>query len=202
MKSVLPGTQAVYQHVGQLWLTQQILLKEQRIEPTKNARTLIEEVYGIDAQEHIPETLRGLSWEAVGDASGKRGIARLNCLHLSRGYSRRSAEDSGGWDEDTNIPTRLSDQTVDVALVVEENGQLKPYAQAQDFPWDMSGLSLPKRDWEKAKKMIPEKWQPWIDELREQEKALTWVEVLPLVDELLSCYDKLKGWNLNKGGGK
>jgi len=200
LKSVLPGTQAVYRHVGQLWLTQQVLLKEQTIKPSKNARTLIEEVYGVEAQNRIPETLSDLSWEAEGEASGKRGIARLNCLDLSKGYSRRSAEDSGGWDEDANIPTRLSDQTVDIVLVVEKNGKLKPYADTQDFPWDMSSISLPKHDWENIKKRIAEKWRSPVEKMKGQEKALKWVEVLPLTDELRCCYDKHKGWSLTKGG--
>lgn len=198
LKGVLPGTQAVYQHVGQLWLTQQILLKERVVEPIKNSRILIEAVFGEEAQTLIPEALRNLSWEAEGDASGKRGIARLNRLDLSKGYSRRSAEDSGGWDEDTNIPTRLSEQTVDVVLVIEKNGQLHPYAPVERFPWDMSTFSLPKREWEQAQRMIPQQWRSLIDELRKKEKALTWVEVLPLVDGLLPCYDKDKGWSLNK----
>ncbi len=198
LKDVLPGTQAVYRHVGQLWLTQRILLKEQVIDPINNSRTLIEEVFGEEAQDHIPEALLGLSWEAEGDAGGKRGIARLNRLDLSKGYSRRSAEDSGGWDEDTNIPTRLSEPTVDVALVVERNGYLQPYAPVERFPWDMSMLSLPKREWEDVRKRIPQQWQSCIDELREKEKALTWVEVLPLVDGLLPCYNKDKGWSPNK----
>jgi len=66
------------------------------------------------------------------------------------------------------------------------------------FPWDMSMLSLPKREWEEVQKRIPLQWRSGIDELREKEKALNWVEVLPLVDDLLFCYDKNKGWNLNK----
>ncbi|ABA88209.1 CRISPR-associated helicase Cas3 [Syntrophotalea carbinolica DSM 2380] len=199
LKNVLPGTQAVYRHVGQLWLTQKILLKEQVIEPTKNSRILIEEVFGDEAQDYIPEALLDLSWDAEGDAGGKRGIARLNRLDLSKGYSRRSAEDSGGWDEDTNIPTRLSEQTVDVALVVKKGVELLPYAHTERFPWDMSTLSLPKGEWEQVQKSIPRQWQPHIDELREREKALKWIEVLPLVDELLPCYDKAKGWSSKKG---
>ena len=202
LKAVLPGTQAVYRHVGHLWLTQQVLLQERRIEPIKNARKLIEGVFGKAAQDMIPETLLGLSWEAEGDAVGKRGIARLNRLDLSKGYSRRSAEDSGGWDEDTNIPTRLSGRTVDVALVVEKAGQLVPYAQVRNFSWDMSSLSLPKIEWQSVQEMISGKWQYQIDALREKEKALAWVEVLPLVDQLLSCYDKDKGWSLKKGEGR
>ena len=202
LKDVLPGTQAVYRHVGQLWLTQQILLKEKVIEPTRNSRILIEEVFGEDAQDRIPETLLDLSWEAEGNAGGKRGIARLNRLDMSKGYSRRSAEDSGGWDEDTNIPTRLSEQAVDVVLVIEKKGQLQPYASVERFSWDMSALSLPKREWEQVQKMIPQHLLSHIDELRQKEGALNWVEVLPLVDELLPCYDQNKGWSLKQGGNK
>ncbi len=200
LKAVLPGTQAVYRHVGQLWLTQQILLKEQQIDPLHNARVLIESVFGDAYQYLIPDALQELSWDAEGDASSKRGIAYLNQLDLNKGYSRSSAEDSGGWDEDTNIPTRLSEQTVDVAFVVERGGQLVPYAQVGKFPWDLSSVSLPRRDWEQLRSKISQPLQARIEALKETEKVLKWKEVVPLIDDLSHCYDQNKGWSLNQGG--
>ena len=200
LKAVLPGTQAVYRHVGQLWLTQQILLKEQQIDPLRNARVLIEAVFGDSYQDLIPDALQELSWDAEGDASSKRGIARLNQLDLNKGYSRSSAEDSGGWDEDTNIPTRLSEQTVDVAFVVEKDGQLVPYARGDKFPWDLSSVSLPRRDWEQLRSKISQSLQARIDALRETEKVLKWKEIVPLIDNLSNCYDQNKGWSLRQGG--
>ncbi len=197
LKLVLPGTQAVYRHVGQLWLTQQVLLEQQSITPAINARQLIEGVYGDEAQEQIPDALCDLSWDAEGDAGSKRGIARLNQLQLSQGYSRRSAENSGGWDEDVNIPTRLSDQTISVALAVVAGETFSPYAGDTNFAWDMSTINLPKYDWEKVWNMVPQKWQLAVAELREKEPALKWTEVLPLVDEVAPCYDKNDGWSLN-----
>jgi len=198
LKDVLPGTQAVYKHVGQLWLTQQRLCDSNKISMPGDARLLIEGVYGEDAQESIPESLRGLSWDAEGEAGGKRGMARLNALKLAKGYTRSSAEDCDGWAKETRIPTRLGDDSVSVALARIEGDSLQPYATANEFAWDMSMLSLPRRDWRKAQQLIPAGLQPTIAQLKDEVRALKWVEVLPLTPEILACYDSRIGWGLGK----
>lgn len=194
LKASLPGTQAVYQHVGQLWLTQQQLQALGKISMPGDARLLIEGVYSDDAQGNIPETLLGLCWNAEGDAGSKRGMARLNALKLEMGYTRASAEDSGGWDKETRIPTRLGDDSITVALVQLEDSGLKPYAKAREFAWELSMIDLPKNDWRKAQERIPSSLRGSIDTLKEEVKLLKWVEVLPLTEELSRYYDPQRGW--------
>jgi len=197
LKSKLPGTQAVYQHVGQLWLTQW-LCSRGKISMPGDARLLIEGVYGEKAQEEIPEVLLGLCWNAEGDAGSKRGMARLNALKLEKGYTRASAEDSGGWDKETRIPTRLGDDSITVALVRLEDGSLKPYAEASEFAWELSMINLPKRAWRKAQEKIPISLHGAINKLKEEVKMLKWVEVLPLTEELSGYYDPQMGWGLSE----
>jgi len=201
LKGPLPGTQAVYQNVGQLWLTQQHLCDLKKISMPGDARRLIDGVYGDAAQENIPETLRDLTWKAEGDAVGKRGMARLNALKLAMGYTRASAEDSGGWDKETRIPTRLGDDSITIALARIAGDRLNPYTEVPEFAWELSMLDMPKRDWKKVKENIPGNLQDKIKRLKDEVKILKWVEVLPLTAELSVYYDAVMGWGLKKEEG-
>lgn len=198
LKSVLPGTQAVYRNVGQLWLAQQLLAEAGTLSMPADARTLIEGVYGDEAQDSIPDSLRELSYEAVADAYAELGIARMNALKFSKGYSRASAEDSGGWGEEVNIPTRLGGKTVRVALVVPTGEGWKPYADDTEFPWDMSMLDVPQGIWRTACEEIPENVRESLVMLKEEHTALRWAEPFPLIPELSGWYSLVTGWGFNK----
>lgn len=197
LKAEMPGTQAVYQHVGQLWLTQQLLGKACQLNMPGDARPLIEGVYGEAAQETIPVSLSELTWKAIGEASGKLSMANLNVLKLSKGYSR-SSSDGGGWDEESRIPTRLGDDTVRVALVVANGGGWRPYADVEEFAWDLSMLNVPKRRWQKALEAIPSVVLTSLLAFKEEIGVLKWVEVFPLLPELSAWYNEEVGWGLYK----
>ncbi len=201
LKAVLPGTQAVYQNVGQLWLTQQLLVKAGKLSTPGDARSLIEGVYSDEAQATIPVSLQKLSDKAEAEAYAKLGIARMNALKLAKGYSRDSAEDSGGWEEEAKIPTRLGDDTVRVALVLPDGEMWRPYADIKNFAWDMSMLSVPKNSWLRAKEVIPADVRSSLEKFKEEVKAVKWIELFPLTTELSSWYDKLMGWGIQKEEG-
>lgn len=198
LKSKLPGTQAVYQHVGQLWLTQQQLFPSGKIRVPVDARMLIEGVYNEKRQKSIPETLLGLCWNAEGEAGSRRGMARLNALKLEKGYTRSSAEDSGGWDKEARIPTRLGIDTITVALAQIEGNLLKPYAETNEFSWEMSMIDLPKKIWRDIQGKVPVSLLEAIKRLQEEVKMLKWVEVLPLTEEIAHYYNPCMGWGSNK----
>jgi CRISPR-associated endonuclease/helicase Cas3 len=200
LKTVLPGTQKVYENVGQLWLTQQLLGTAGKLSMPGDARGLIEGVYGEEAQKNIPVTFEKITLKAEGDASGERGMANLNALKLSKGYSRASAEDSGGWEEEAKIPTRLGDDTVRVALVCVDGDDWRAYADDEHFAWDLSMVSVPKTSWLRAKEAIPADMRSSLETLKEEVKALKWVELFPLTAELSIWYDKLMGWGIQKEG--
>ncbi|MBE0596087.1 MAG: CRISPR-associated helicase Cas3' [Desulfuromonadales bacterium] len=200
LKAAMPGTQAVYPHVGQLWLTHQLLGKAGRLRMPGDARELIEGVYGDEAQEAIPTALAELTWKALGEDSGKLSMANLNALKLAKGYSR-SSSDGGGWEDESRVPTRLGDDSVRIALVVASAQGWRPYAEVEEFAWDMSMLSVPKWQWQKANEMVPAPLQASLAALKEEYKALKWVEMFPLTPELSAWYGEQMGWGLYKEDG-
>jgi len=187
------GTQAVYSHVGQLWLTAKLLLgkDENQFTMPEDARKLIEGVYSYEAENEIPLKLLEASFDAEAKGLVQRSMADFNGLKLSKGYTYAS----GDWDEETHIPTRLTEQeTVSVVLAVWEGGKLKPYIANQQYAWALSTVKLPEYIWEKAQKAIPEKLNPFIEDLKEENKALRWLEVFPLVDETKDYYTANDGF--------
>lgn len=195
LESLLPGTQAVYSNVGQLWLTLRAVLKNDGFSMPEDARDLIESVYGEQAQDQIPKPLLHLSVRAEGVAKGDRGMANLNLLDLGKGYSRNSASSSGGWAEDVRVPTRLSVSSVNVVLAKVDGNELRPYATADRHQWSLSQLSLPEHQWRQVKGLIPDCWLEVIDALKQSEPALRWLEVLPLTGVLVDYYCKKDGWS-------
>ena len=194
LKRMLPGTQAVYQNVGQLWLTISVLLKESGFRMPDDARGLIEGVYSDEAEEQIPEFLQELSWQAQGVGNSQKGMGQFNCLKLNKGYTRMS----GDWDEEIRIPTRLGDESVTVALARVVDGELHPYADTNPHAWALSQISLPRYDWEQVQRQIDSHWLSVIEKLRADEPGLRWCEVLPLTGEIKDLYDLTGGWNHNR----
>jgi CRISPR-associated endonuclease/helicase Cas3 len=190
------GTQAVYPHIGQLWLTAKLLEKKGEFTMPEDARDLIEGVYGDQAQFEVPLVLQDASLNAEGKDMMQKSMADLNVLKLNQGYTRKS----GDWDEETRIPTRLvEEESIPVALAIWVDGQLKPYAQGERYAWAMSTIKLPEREWKKASKRIPDQFKPQIDMLKAENKALRWLEVLPLVDNIQQIYSADGGWQPETG---
>ena len=198
LKAKLPGTQAVYKDSGMLWLTLKSLLQYGAIKMPSKARELISDVYGEGAFNSIPETLREDYYKAEGDAMGESGLARLNALDLHKGYTWASAESSGGWADETRIPTRLSNKTVTVALAKVNSEELTPYADVDKFSWEQSMIQLPEHEWKKVQKKISAELLNNIEKLKKDIRVLKWVEVLPLTAEIQPNYDPYMGWGLNK----
>ena len=198
LRTLLPGTQAVYAHVGQLWLTARVLLEKGGFTMPDDGRALIEGVYGEVAQETIPEPLIDASFDAQAEDKSRQGLGQFNCLKMDKGYIINSAAHNGGWSEEVNIPTRLTGETVSVVLAELVDGELTPYCDGENHPWALSQLSIPRHEWEKAAELIPVELRPVIDQLKQQQPALKWLEVLPLVAETQHLYKSHGGWNLEQ----
>lgn len=193
LKKHQKGTQAVYPHIGQLWLTAKLLLKDGKGKFTMpdDARGLIEGVYSPEAEVAIPEILLDASMDAIGQNIMKQSMANLNALKLSKGYTRSS----GDWDEESRIPTRLTEEeSVSVALACFKKGRLYPYAKGTHHEWVMSIVKIPEWEWKKAKQQITATMQKLIEDLKAEIKALRWLEVFPLTDETASYYNASDGW--------
>jgi CRISPR-associated endonuclease/helicase Cas3 len=194
LKRLLPGTQAVYQNVGQLWLTLSVLLEQDGFRMPEDARHLIEAVYGDKAQKRIPDALQELTWQAQGIGRSQHGMGEFNRLKLNKGYTRLS----GDWDEEVRIPTRLGDDSVTVALARVVDHELHPYAESERHAWALSQIALPKYDWEQIQRKIDGQWLPLIEKLKMDEPALRWCEVLPLTGEVEKHYTPDGGWSRNR----
>lgn len=199
LKQQQPGTQYVYPHIGQLWLTANHLLHKEcgQFSMPDDARPLIEGVYGEVAQDAIPKTLQEASWEAEGKDLMQLSMANLNILKLSKGYTRSS----GDWGEESRIPTRLTEiETVSVAIVRFVQGRLQPYAEVSQHAWALSVVKVPAYEWEKASRYIPAHVKPLVEALKKEEKALRWLEIFPLMSETNDCYNEYSGWQPETGG--
>ncbi|EFK08562.1 CRISPR-associated helicase Cas3 [delta proteobacterium NaphS2] len=199
LKTHQKGTQAVYPHVGQLWLTLKCLMNdfEGEFSMPNDARALIEGVYSEAALERIPAALKKASLKAAGEDQSKKSMADLNVLKLSKGYTRSS----GDWDEEIRIPTRLSEEeSVSVALARMEDGRLIPYAETDHHQWPMSVVKVPERQWKKVRQEIPDSMRPLIEELKTEEKAIYWMDIFPLTEDTAPYYSRDYGWHSEGGG--
>jgi CRISPR-associated endonuclease/helicase Cas3 len=198
LKTQQEGTQAVYPHIGHLWLTAKLLLEDGKGKFTMpdDARDLIEGVYSSESEVAIPKILLDASMDAIGQNMMKQSMANLNALKLDKGYTRSS----GDWDEESHIPTRLTEQeTVSVALANFNQGQLQPYAEGVHHEWALSVVKIPEWEWEKANQHIPVTIQPLIEALKADVKALRWLEIFPLTGETASYYNASDGWQPETG---
>jgi len=157
----------------------------------EDARGLIEGVYSDGVEYVIPDELKMKSYEAIGEDQSKKCMADLNALKLNKGYTRSS----GDWDEESRIPTRLTEQeTVSVALANFNQGQLQPYAKGTHHEWTMSVVKIPEWEWKKAKHQISASMQKLIEDLKAEVKVLRWIEVFPLTYETTKYYSAADGW--------
>jgi len=194
-----PGTQCVYSNVGQLWLTQKILLEKKSINPC-NTRELIESVYSDEIQNNIPNNLQHFSWKASGESSSEQSLANINGItNLHKGYARNSIWSSDSWNAEVNIATRLSDKHIDVVLMKEIDGKLIPYANAEEFSYDMSSLQILEKDWNKIKEKIPKIYEEQIEYIKSSDKFFKWKEIIPLTGAIQKCYSPNNGWSIPYG---
>lgn len=192
LKGALAGTQAVYSHVGRLWLTMKVLEENCGFSMPEDARKIVEYVYG-DSVE-VPEVLMQASAEAEAEQKAQRGIGEFNCLQLNKGYSWQSAAHNSGWDEDINIPTRIGNDSVDVILAIPEGDSLKPYANSLKHGWALSQLSVPKREWDQAEELISKCNSSAIEKVKSQFSELAWVKIYPICIDADEFYSSETGW--------
>ena len=135
-----PRAKYVYRNHALLWLSARVLEESKKIESPAGLRTLIESVYGDDADARVPTALQGVFFDAVGRAGADRGSATMNLLNLHQGYLR----DGGAWDSDVRTPTRLNDDPqVTLRLACVRDDRVEPYARqaTRDEPWRAWRLS-------------------------------------------------------------
>ena len=139
-ESFLPRAAYVYRDHARLWITARTLEQFAVMESPGGLRTLLETVYGPEAEERTPPALQERLLTIEGRDRAARSMGHLNTLSLSSGYMR----DAGAWDSDMRTPTRLAeDPRITLRLARFRDHRIEPYAlaHAPDEPWRAWRLS-------------------------------------------------------------
>ncbi len=136
-----PGAAHVYLRHAPLWLAAQWLKEQGGFRLPEDARTMLEYVYGVEAEEKTPETLL-LADQKRADpkAFAAASLARMNTLCLDAGYSC----DDQLWRDDERTPTRLGDDSVRLRLCRWDGATLRPWSGDPDEwrAWTLSEVSV------------------------------------------------------------
>lgn len=146
LQATLPGTAAVYRDDGRLWLTARLLREAGALvmpgaaNQPGGARTLIEGVYGTEAEAAIPAAFQVKTNQTIADRSTKRSLGLANTIDIDKPYQY---EGVSAWD-DARIPTRLEEQPSTVLrLACSENGNVRPWHDpTSPYAWELSQLGV------------------------------------------------------------
>lgn len=189
------GTEYVYRSPGRLWLGQRELIKLGAIRMPKEARQLIEAVYGDSAYEQIPETLKHKEHELIGEQRSKAAKAKASVLRWQQyGYSAASAM---SWHEDnTDISTRYSDiETVEVVLLKKtENNDLIFWVDDERFGLPLSTVKLSKNKYADKLAGIPTYLESALQELQKKHKYMEYLQVWLAEADPVFTYDAVTGF--------
>ncbi len=164
---LLPGTSAVYDDHGELWLTSDWISRCKKIKIPEQLREAVEYVYDKeDIEEKIPASLIGSVNRADGKDSAKSFEAKQVAIKRSTGYSIE-----GAWEDDIVAKTRLGEDVIKIRLARWIDGKLCPWNVDQDDKpsWFLSEVQVRKvkiaseydgysRDIQKAIEDVKETW--------------------------------------------
>jgi CRISPR-associated endonuclease/helicase Cas3 len=119
---------AVYNHHGIVWRSAKALFESSAIKTPGGIRGLVEQVYGREDLDDIPEPLRTQSQRAEGERSAARSHANTNLLKLREGYGGCSTL----WTSDMITPTRLGEPVAVFRLGKIEDGRIVPWYDADE----------------------------------------------------------------------
>ena len=132
-----PRASRVYYHHGELWRTARLLKERGGWIFPDDARTLIEGVYGEDA-EPVPEELFASCIQAEGQRSAEASLAYFNALDPEEGY----IDTMSSWTQDTVTPTRIGEANTTVRLAKWDGHTLLPWSDSEEHAWEMSQVSV------------------------------------------------------------
>ncbi|MCG6116927.1 MAG: CRISPR-associated helicase Cas3' [Aquimonas sp.] len=146
------GSAFVYSHPGQVWLSAR-LLQRGFFDMPEDARTMIEGVFGDEAQADIPQGLEALSERQEGVDWAATNHAHSRILKRALGYQRG---DFGDWWSDevgtavdavdewaAGAETRLGEPSCVLRLAVWKGDALAPLQAEANHPWEASSLRVP-----------------------------------------------------------
>ncbi len=132
---------SVYPNHGQLFLTAKLLQRKEQFNMPKDARELIESVYGPESLERIPESLLENSYNAEGNDMAATSLASLNSLYIPGGYGNTDETVNKWWDE-ALTPTRLGEETTTVYLARHDKDNFLHLRDDARMGWPYSSLTV------------------------------------------------------------
>jgi CRISPR-associated endonuclease/helicase Cas3 len=134
---MFPKAVKVYPDHARLWLTAKLLGEQGRFHMPDDARTLIEGVYGEEADLLMPSVLLERHDRVEGEDAADRSHAQLNSINLRAGYEEGEIP---CWD-DAVTPTRLGEESTTVRLARWDGQTLRPWAGGE-FAWQLSQVQI------------------------------------------------------------
>ncbi len=146
------GAAVVYPHPGQVWLSAR-LLQRGYFDMPEDARTLIEGVFGDDAQAEIPQGLEALSARQEGVDRAATNHAHSRILKRALGYQHGDVDD--WWSDEVGTAvdavdewaagaeTRLGEPSCVLRMAIWQGDALVALHSQADHPWESSSLRVP-----------------------------------------------------------
>ena len=106
------GTAFVYPDHGRLWLTMQLLRQQSGMHLPRDARLLVEGVYGDGVEDNIPEALHDITIKESGRGLARAAMAGFHAIPVTGSYE---ADGAIRWQEES-APTRLGEPTIEWVL--------------------------------------------------------------------------------------
>jgi len=170
-----PNAKKVYENHAKLWLGLKQLQRLPKGQLPKNIRTLIEKVYGEDAE--IPIGLEKSDLNADGNEKSQRTIGEFNTIDYENGYTM----DGQDWEEDLKMPTRLGEETLILTLAKCEDGKLKPLTPGERQSWRKSEIRVLEKNVAKIP-LFNEELQAAFEKIKQRlPNQGKWINLLPMV---------------------
>lgn len=169
-----PNAKKVYENHARLWLSLKQLQKLPGNRLPENIKSLIENVYGKDAE--VPQGLSKSDTRAYGNESSQRTMGAFNTINYEMGYTM----DGQNWEDDLKMPTRLGQETVILTLEKWEDGKLTPFTPVAKQTWQQNEIRIPKSNI--AEIPLSTEQQIAVDRIKQHMPGNgKWVSVLPMV---------------------
>jgi CRISPR-associated endonuclease/helicase Cas3 len=133
----LPGTAVVYPDHGQLWLGLKALERDGGFSTPASVRTLVEEVYGLQAIDTMPKPLQAIHRQAEATARGRQAAGQANAISVEGAYEA----DGSDWWRDQYTPTRLGEASVTFAVGINHDDRIVPM-NAGSLQWALSAVTV------------------------------------------------------------
>lgn len=190
-KCLLPKAARVYADHGRLWLTANWLVTRGYFELPRDARPMIEAVYGEESYSDVPDRLKRSSDAQLGACCSERSIARQNALYFDLGYDPTG----NTWpDEDAHaeISTRLGDKTVRLRLARRLGDRLTSWATSgRNIDWPLSELTVHRR-------LVAGESPRYSGLLEQARKGMVDEGRYCVIVPLEPCGDDWRGWAVNQ----